>query len=169
MINFLTANTGCSSVGGTAIIVSLGVIFTLLAINLYSVVVYRKPVKDIYKAIGFISLIAAIGIILIAGKIIESSDSPILYTIAILSVISTWIWGFSYFGEFWSPEKHGNDLLARNLFAIAGIIAISAQIYSLVKFLELNNPVGISAISANIIVSSILFFAMRDDAQYYFF
>lgn len=169
MINFLTANTGCSSVGGTTIIVSLVVIFALFAINLYSTVVFRKPIKNIWKIIGFICIFLAIGIIFVIGNAVENAEVANLYVASIFSIVSTWIWGFSYFSKNWSSEKYGNDLFVRNVFAIFGIIAISVQIYSLIKFLEMGNHVGTLAVSANIIISSVSFFAMRDDAECCFF
>lgn len=169
MINFLTANTGCSSVGGTTIIVSLGIIFTLFAINLYSTVVYRKSIKNIWKIIGFFCIFLAVGIIFAVGKAVENSELANLYVAAIFSIVSTWIWGFSYFSKNWSPEKYGDDLFVRNVFAIFGVIAISVQLYSLIKFLEMGNQVGTLAVSANIIISFVSFFAMRDDAECCFF
>ena len=169
MINFLTANTNCSSVGGTTIIVSLGIIFALFAINLYSTVVYRKSIKNIWKIIGFICIFLVVGIIFVIGDIVENSELANLYVAAIFSTISTWTWGFSYFSKNWSPEKYGKDLFVRNVFAVFGIIAISVQIYSLIKFLNMGNHVGTLAISANIIISSISFFAMREDAECCFY
>lgn len=169
MINFLTANTACSFVGGTTIIISLGIIFALFAINLYSKVVYRKSIKNIWKIIGFICIFLAVGIIFAVGKAVENSELANLYVAAIFSIVSTWIWGFSYFSKNWSQEKYGNDLFVRNVFAIFGIIAISVQIYSLIKFLEMGNHVGTLAVSANIIISSVSFSAVRDDAKCCFF